>query len=119
MFSEINGFSSNMRNLETNKSFQVCGIFIIYKTESSKDIFKITIDTSMLPRGEENHATICLGMAKENLNDEEVFDLDQDLDLQELETINYTPIFLFLWKSKFSLLLRSKQLLCETYQGED
>ena len=58
-------------------------------------------------------------MAKENLNDEEVFDLDQDLDLQEAETLNYTPIFLFLWKSKFSLLLRSKQLLCETYQGED
>ena len=107
-----------MRNLETNKSFQV--LWIHKHTNKSKAIyFKITIDISLLPRGEENHATLCLGMAKENLNDEEVFDLDQDLELQEAETINYTPIFLFLWKSKFSLLLRSKQLLCETYQGED
>ena len=108
-----------MRNLETNKSFQVRKLSAFISKQTKKIYFKITIDISLLPRGEENHATLCLGMAKENPNDEEVFNLDQDLDLQEAETINYTPIFLFLWKSKFSLLLRSKQLLCETYQGED
>ena len=80
------------------------------------------MDTSLLPRGEELHATLCLGMVEDqaSLAQEaaEVFHLDHDLQPEEGATYtDYTPVFLFLWRSKMALFLRSKQLLCETYQG--
>ena len=75
----------------------------------------------MLPRGEEKHATICVGMIEDIINnDESVFDLDQDQEQEDeqcIENIHYTPLFLFLWKCNFTLFLRAKKLLCETYQG--
>ena len=39
VFSEINGFSSNMRNLETNKSFQVRESLAFHKQTNKKYIF--------------------------------------------------------------------------------
>ena len=63
--------------------------------------------------------TLCIGMVREELNYEEnVFDFDLET-LEENETV-YTdyPIYLFMWKNKYSLFLRSKQLLCETFQGK-
>ena len=83
---------------------------------------QVTVDTSLLPRGEELHATLCLGMVEDQVSlaqeAAEVFHLDHDLQPEEGATYtDYTPVFLFLWRSKMSLFLRSKQLLCETYQG--
>ena len=83
---------------------------------------QVTVDTSLLPRGEELHATLCLGMVEDQVSlaqeAAEVFHLDHDLQPEEGATYtDYTPVFLFLWRSKMALFLRSKQLLCETYQG--
>ena len=86
---------------------------------------QVTVDTSLLPRGEELHATLCLGMVEDQVSlaqeAAEVFHLDHELQPEEGDTgryyTDYTPVFLFLWRSKMSLFLRSKQLLCETYQG--
>ena len=77
------------------------------------------MDINLLPRGEEKHATLCVGMVEDIINnDESVFDLDPEQEEENFaENIHYTPLFLFLWKSNFTLYLRAKKLLCETYQG--
>ena len=80
----------------------------------------------MLPKDEVNHAVgetilqsrkqrftlflVCIGVIEDDAG------LDAD-DIEEEDTIGFTPVYLFIWKTKFSLLIRARQLLCETYQG--
>ena len=66
----------------------------------------------MLPKDEENHAVVCIGV----IQDDGVL-LDEDEEGEE-ETFGFSPVYLFIWKTKFSLNLRTRQLLCQTYQGE-
>ena len=76
------------------------------------------LDTSSLPRGEENHTVFCVGMIMDNieekLSDETVFDFDIE-NVGDVEVVSFTPIYLFAWKTRSAVYLRSKQLLFSTY----
>ena len=64
----------------------------------------------MLPKDEENHAVVCLGVIEDDVGFEE--------DLDEEDFIGFSPVYLFIWRTKFSVCMRARQLLCETYQGK-
>ena len=66
----------------------------------------------MLPKEEENHAVVCIGV----IEDDDVL-LDDGDEVDE-DTLGFSPVYLFIWKTKFALNLRTKQLLCQTYQGK-
>ena len=65
----------------------------------------------MLPKDEENHAVVCLGVIEDDVG------LEDD-DLDEEDSIGFSPVYLFIWRTKFSVCIRARQLLCETYQGK-
>ena len=65
----------------------------------------------MLPKDEENHAVVCLGVIEDD-------DGVEDDDLDEEDSIGFSPVYLFIWRTKFSVCVRTRQLLCETYQGK-
>ena len=100
IYSEAANFTSSVLLIQTNQNFQM------------------ELDTAFLPRGEENHTVFCVGMTidnlEEKLSDETVFELENE-NVAEVEDVSFTPIYLFAWKTRSSVCLRSKQLLFETY----
>ena len=100
IYSEASNFTSSVRLIQTNLNFQ------------------IQLDTSFLPRGEENHTVLCPGTIMDNFeekgSDETVFEMDSEGGGEESD-VTFTPVYLFAWKTQSSVCLRSKQLLFETY----
>ena len=100
ILSEASNFTSSVLLIQTNQNFQ------------------IQLDTSFLPRGEENHTIFCAGMIMDTIeekgSDETVFEFDND-GAVEVDEVSFTPIYLFAWKTQSAVCLCSKILLFETF----